>query len=451
MRFLLLILFSSACAYNATEECNGLRTPDEIADVLWENSSVAYKKRTRPSLAKLLSKNPNANPILAEPEDVNVSLSIISIKEIDQQRGEAEFMLELSRRWNDYRLTYESPDGCYPDDEGVGFMTNDLFNIWYPDIIITTQASEPILIASSFWIYANGDVMYKQTLLLTLSCKLQFKDLPKDKQMCKVIINSLKDNAETLLFGPLKPPITKLEDSQDLHISNSLEWKITDFNSETIVRKMLNQPKYNSYAIFSIYLERKSSYYVQFVIVPVLMMVSMSWSSFFIDRAAVPARVSMSTFCFLTISNFLSSELKNLPRLGGKDAWLLRFMQVSLFFVFIAVVEYVLCNYLYRVEKRLKEARKLAAELKHTKENASPKDTTNGVSESCISENDINITVVKKDMLVVGINKIDRLILKRDGHMLVKDEHVEIFFRYAYPISYSIFCLVVYFKIYEFS
>merc|ERR1712003_340163 len=84
-----------------------------------------------------------------------------------------------------------------------------------------------------------------------------------------------------------------------------------------------------------------------------------------IDRGSAPARVSMSTIGFLTISNFLTSELKSLPRIGTNGAWLLLFMQISMIFTFYSVIEYVVCNYLYRVQVRIENVHKLAAEIKH--------------------------------------------------------------------------------------
>merc|ERR1719296_59969 len=111
-----LSLFNYALANNSTS-CSGPRTPDQIAEFLWEDNTIPYKKRTRPNLAKLLAENSNTSPSLAEPEKVNVSLTVIAVKKIDQQRGEAEFMLDLSFRWNDYRLSYESSDDCYLDGD----------------------------------------------------------------------------------------------------------------------------------------------------------------------------------------------------------------------------------------------------------------------------------------------------------------------------------------------
>merc|ERR1711862_253099 len=181
-----------------------------------------------------------------------------------------------------------------------------------------------------------------------------------------------------------------------------------------------------------------------------------------------------STICFLTISNFLGSQLKALPRIGADAAWLLQFMLSSLIFTFYAVVEYILCNYLFRVEQRVDKTRELAIEEKKARikrislqrfnsiqelsistgvipTNNGCSNTTTSTSQHQVAPTNNNnvifddnvVTVNKDDMLQIGLFKIDRLIVKRDGRMLFKDQHIEIFSRYAYPITYIILCLVL--------
>merc|ERR1711862_658110 len=69
--------------------------------------------------------------------------------------------------------------------------------------------------------------------------------------------------------------------------------------------------------------------------------------------------------------------------------------------------------------------------------------TNNNNNNNSVIFDDNVVTVNKDDMVQVGLFKIVRLIVKRDGRMLFKDQHIEIFSRYAYPITYIILCLVL--------
>ena len=53
---------------------------------------------------------------------------------------------------------------------------------------------------------------------------------------------------------------------------------------------------------------------VQEVIIPTVAIVILSWSSFFIARSAVPARVGMGMICYLTLQNFSNAVKALLPK-----------------------------------------------------------------------------------------------------------------------------------------
>ena len=410
LSFLYLLLWPTS-SIDTADECIGPNTPDDILEII-NNSTNRYKKRTRPNLAKLLDDDPMANPSMSPPDAVNFTMRILSIKNVDQQRGEVELQILLVSRWNDYRLNFESSNHCYNQTVREAFDIEDLSSLWKPYFSIFNAVSKPKEIKANFWIYPSGDVELQTGLLLKIDCKLNFYKFPYDTQSCQVIVGTVIGTTK-ISFGFLSNAITK--NMLDLVGGSSTEWIVGDLNA-FITTYGVDELK--PLAVFELELERNSRYYVDYVIVPVVMMVFVGWASFFIDRSSAPARVSMSTTGFLTISNFLSSELKNLPRLGPEDVWLLRFMQMSMAFSFYSVIEYVICNYLYRVEERINEVRKMAMNCNKP-------------------------IVSKKDMIGIGICKIDRLLLSKDGMVVIKDQHVEIFSRYMYPVVYAICCVAI--------
>ena len=51
---------------------------------------------------------------------------------------------------------------------------------------------------------------------------------------------------------------------------------------------------------------------------------------------------------------------------------------------------------------------------------------------------------LRHDMLQIGVCKLDRLLLKHDGGMLFRDQHLEVFSRWMYPIAYMITMIFFY-------
>jgi hypothetical protein len=96
----------------------------------------------------------------------------------------------------------------------------------------------------------------------------------------------------------------------------------------------------NTLLQFNLHLQRRPDYFVNNVVLWLLVAVLIAWLSFFVSRYAAPARVGMSFTCLLAIYNLQGSVLRLLPRLS-EDVWLLTFMNATLWFVVFAMVECV--------------------------------------------------------------------------------------------------------------
>mmetsp|Transcript_21230 Transcript_21230/g.47675 ORF Transcript_21230/g.47675 Transcript_21230/m.47675 type:complete len:89 (+) Transcript_21230:3-269(+) len=73
---------------------------------------------------------------------------------------------------------------------------------------------------------------------------------------------------------------------------------------------------------FHIKLERKTGYYVKYVLSPLAVMVFVSWCGFFVQRSAAPARITISIVSFLTINSMITAQLSQLPKLS-EQVWIL--------------------------------------------------------------------------------------------------------------------------------
>ena len=98
-----------------------------------------------------------------------------------------------------------------------------------------------------------------------------------------------------------------------------------------------------------------------------ILFVLVSYSSFYISRAAAPARVGATVVSFLVIMNFNANVLNQIPKVDY-DVRLLTFLYLSMWFCAFAVFEYGLVNMLFRIEARVDKARdKAEAEAGITK------------------------------------------------------------------------------------
>ncbi|KAG5286420.1 hypothetical protein AALO_G00014660 [Alosa alosa] len=105
------------------------------------------------------------------------------------------------------------------------------------------------------------------------------------------------------------------------------------------------------------HLERQMGYYLIQMYIPSLLIVILSWVSFWINMDAAPARVALGITTVLTMTTQSSGSRTSLPKVSyvkAIDIW----MAVCLLFVFSALLEYAAVNFVSRQHKELLRFRK---------------------------------------------------------------------------------------------
>jgi len=98
-------------------------------------------------------------------------------------------------------------------------------------------------------------------------------------------------------------------------------------------------------------LERNIGYYLIQVYVPSVLIVILSWVSFWINVESVPARVTIGLLTVLTTTTTTIGAQESLPRVSyikAIDVWMI----VCLTFVFTSLIEFALVNVLARRQAR---------------------------------------------------------------------------------------------------
>lgn len=223
--------------------------------------------------------------------------------------------------------------------------------IWKPDLFFVNSKNiyfhnEP-LPNIRFLLRPEGNLVYTKRLTLDLECRMDVRNFPLDTQYCPLIIcsNTLNENDLLLAWDDYNAESVQLDPDVEL----------TEFDLispvKTGTRKLMydgtdisgNFSCVNATFVF----KRQNSYHLVYSYMLTTFIVIVSWMSFWLDVNSAPARTSLGVTTLLTLTTTASSIRSHLPPVAyvtAVDVWL----GFCSFFVFTALLEFPLSNYIAR-------------------------------------------------------------------------------------------------------
>ena len=197
--------------------------------------------------------------------------------------------------------------------EGPTWTHEGLNNLWQPDthVLNAKRLSRPETVTH---IYATGGIVKSRTRLsMTTSCPMDLMLYPMDRQVCQIIFQSSAHPSNELTY--IWKNQTKLTFIQGFKHQEKMipDFRLLGYKLELVDRLDELSMKNFTQFVINLYLERPLGFFIWEVYMPATFIVLMSFTSFWLDRGATPARVSLGVTTVLTMTTLLSSANKNLP------------------------------------------------------------------------------------------------------------------------------------------
>ncbi|XP_035281016.1 glycine receptor subunit alpha-3-like isoform X2 [Anguilla anguilla] len=335
-------------------------SPSDFLDKLMGRTS-GYDARIRPNF-----KGP--------PVNVSCNIFINSFGSIAETTMDYRVNIFLRQQWNDPRLAYSE----YPDDS-LDLDPSMLDSIWKPDLFFANEKGahfhEVTTDNKLLRIFKNGNVLYSIRLTLTLSCPMDLKNFPMDVQTCIMQLESFGYTMNDLIFEWQKKGPVQVAEGLTLP-----QFILKDESDLRYCTKHYNTGKFTCIEV-RFHLERQMGYYLIQMYIPSLLIVILSWVSFWINMDAAPARVALGITTVLTMTTQSSGSRTSLPKVSyvkAIDIW----MAVCLLFVFSALLEYAAVNFVSRQHKELLKFHRKRKRNKHVDEVLSREESSESLQPS---------------------------------------------------------------------
>ncbi|KAK5968052.1 Glutamate gated chloride channel alpha subunit [Trichostrongylus colubriformis] len=302
----------------------------EIMGVLVNSS---YDKRIRPSNRDSTGRN---GPVV-----VNVNTYIRSMSNIDFVRMQYNVQITFRQFWRDPRLAYGD---MFPGNNVPKFIIiTEKGLIWTPDTFFLNEKQahrhEIDKLNLMIRVHANGSVMYSERLSLTLSCPMYLHKYPMDEQNCHMLLASYAFTTDDIVY--------RWDEQNPIQYHAQLNTSLPNFSLDSAdTGECTSSTTTGEYscikAMFT--MKRMFRYYLAQIYLPSTLLVVVSWVSFWLERTAVPARVTLGVTTLLTMTTQAAAINNSLPPVSyikAVDVW----VGACLAFIFAAVLEFAIVSY----------------------------------------------------------------------------------------------------------
>ncbi len=261
------------------------------------------------------------------PIRIALGVTLVDLIEINDVEQSATVDLLVTVGWRDPRLA------------GIAGCRVARKDVWNPQLQVVNSGTLGPRGDFSIAIGAGGDVRSMVRFLGTVVSPHDMEAFPFDEHLIRLVVTSVRYTVEEVEIVVDEGWTVRRE---TLAIP---DWSIGEVGARVYAHPFPQLGTTHSRYVFEVLAERESQYYVFKVLFPLLMIVIMSWSVFWIDPSQFGTQMSVAVTSMLTLIAFQFALGNLLPRVSYFTI-MDRFILSSSLLVFVALLEAVVTGYL---------------------------------------------------------------------------------------------------------
>ncbi len=230
--------------------------------------------------------------------EVRTSFQLLNLSEIDDEAEKVTLSGVLTLVWKDTRQSFD------PSEEGVSekvfsgaYQFNELSPSWYPQVTLANAAGQYDSRAVVLVVKPDGTSTLSEEIEAVVKVDLAMRRFPFDRQRLELVFQAFGFDTSKVVLAA-KPDSASIESS----LAKLPQWTLEGI--EASVRTM-NAPTPGgtgdvSAVVVSLDVKRQPLFMLRLVVIPLALIVMLSWSVFWMDRSSVGDRMAVSFVGILT-------------------------------------------------------------------------------------------------------------------------------------------------------
>ena len=273
---------------------------------------IAGSAAAEPVLLSLPTPTRGGGPVV-----VRAGFDLRDINAIDDEAETFEFEGVLILEWHDERQAFD------PAAEGVSeklyqgnFQFNEVFTGWYPEVVLVNESglfeNQGVLLR----VRSDGSLRLVETVNASAKTDLDLRAYPFDRQRLEAVFEVLGFAESEVVLQPSAPGNTAAP--RGTGTVRVPQWNLVQVGNSSRSYSAIHAGELGvaSTFVISMDVERKSFFMVRLVVIPLFLIVVLSWSVFWMDQSSLGDRISVSFIGILTVVSYQVMLSEILPHIS---------------------------------------------------------------------------------------------------------------------------------------
>ncbi len=229
------------------------------------------------------------------PLVVTIRMDVNDLNEIDDQTETFEFSGIMTSRWRDARQAFD------PEAVGVsekvfqgGFQFDEISPGWYPQIVLLNPSGLFEKSGVTLRVLPDGSCTLIETVNAVVETDIDMRRYPFDRHKLEARFACLGARAEDVVFEV--ETVGRARRSEPLRVP---QWRVTAIQERVSTHTTGSGEAWSAF-VLCVDVERGSFFVVRLVVLPLMIIVFLSFSVFWMDRSSLGDRISVSFIGILT-------------------------------------------------------------------------------------------------------------------------------------------------------
>ncbi len=263
-----------------------------------------------PEAARLLGPPPSDLPT-----EILAGFYLSDLTNIEGEHELCVFEGVLTLTWRDSRQAFDAEAlGLQERIYQGGFQFSEVYEGWWPQLILTNESGNFSRQGNLLRVTPDGMMTYIEELDISAKSPMQMGAFPFDQQTCTASFQVLGLDVNTVLLRA--DPRSSGSKLKDVSVA---DWRFIGLTMTTTEENPLQADGMRaalSTLRVNIQVERDPGFILRVVIAPLIMLVMLTWSVFWMDPESPGDRMDISFIGILTVVSFQILVSEQLPRIS---------------------------------------------------------------------------------------------------------------------------------------